>query len=185
MNALQTVVSLLSLQSRMALNPECSAQLTVAANRVAMIARVHRRLHSLDGVEVVVFKKYIEDLCHDFAVMLSPHGKPEQPIVVEAAELALPVATGIPLGFIVSELITNAAKHGKGNISVRLETHAEKGYALSVSNDGSVLPDGFDPAACKGLGMKIIRSFVGKIGGELRFGPDENGGGTRFTVLFA
>jgi two-component sensor histidine kinase len=185
MNALQTVVSLLSLQSRAAENPEAAKQLTIAANRVAMIARVHRRLHSFDGVEVVVFKKYIEDLCHDFAVMLSPHGKPEQSIAVEAAELALPVATGIPLGFIVSELITNAAKHGKGNISVRLEAHPEKGYALSVANDGSVLPDGFDPAACKGLGMKIIRSFVGKIDGELRFGPDENGAGTRFTVLFA
>jgi two-component sensor histidine kinase len=185
MNALQTVVSLLSLQSRAAENPEAAAQLSVAANRVAMIARVHRRLHSFDGVEVVVFKKYIEDLCHDFAVMLSPHGKPEKFIAVEVAEVALPGATGIPLGFIVSELITNAAKHGKGNISVRLETHAEKGYALSVANDGSVLPEGFDPAACKGLGMKIIRSFVGKIGGELRFGPDENGAGTRFTVLFA
>ncbi len=84
MNALQTVVSLLSLQSRAAENPEAAKQLTIAANRVAMIARVHRRLHSFDGVEVVVFKKYIEDLCHDFAVMLSPHGKPEQSIVVEA-----------------------------------------------------------------------------------------------------
>jgi len=185
MNALQTVVSLLSLQSRAAQSPEASKQLTIAANRVAMIARVHRRLHSFDGVEVVVFKKYIEDLCHDFAVMLSPHGRPEKSIAVQVAEVALPVATGIPLGFIVSELITNAAKHGKGNISVRLEMHAEKGYALSVTNDGSALPEGFDPAACKGLGMKIIRSFVGKIGGELRFGPADNGAGTRFTVLFA
>lgn len=185
MNALQMVVSLLSLQSRAAQSPEASKQLTVAANRVAMIARVHRRLHSFDGVEVIVFKKYIEDLCRDFAAMLSPHGRREQSIAVEVAEVALPVATGIPLGFIVSELITNAAKHGKGNISVRLETHGEKGYALSVANDGSDLPEGFDPAACKGLGMKIIRSFVEKIGGELRFGPADNGAGTRFTVLFA
>ncbi len=185
MNALQTVVSLLSLQSRAAEHPEAAAQLSVAANRVAMIARVHRRLHSFDGAEAVVFKSYVEDLCRDFAVMLSPHGQPERPIEIEAVELTLPVATGIPLGFIVSELIANAAKHGRGNISVRLEGQAGKGYALSVGNDGSVLPEGFDPAACKGLGMKIIRSFVTKIGGELRFGRDENGAGTRFTVLFS
>jgi two-component system, sensor histidine kinase PdtaS len=185
MNALQTVVSLLSLQSRAAQHPEAAAQLTVAANRVAMIARVHRRLHSFDGEEVVAFKTYLEDLCRDFAVMLSPYGQPEHPIAVEAAELSLPVATGIPLGFIVAELITNAAKHGEGNISVRLETQAGKGHALSVVNDGSVLPEDFDPAAAKGLGMKIIRSFVAKIDGELRFGRDENGIGTRFTVLFS
>jgi two-component sensor histidine kinase len=185
MNALQTVVSLLSLQSRAAEHPEAAAQLAVAADRVAMIARVHRRLHSFDGLEVVSFKSYIEDLCHDFAVLLSPHGKPQHFIATEVAELSLPAATGIPLGFIVSELITNAAKHGRGNICVRLETQAGKGHALSVGNDGSILPDDFDPTACKGLGMKIIRSFVAKIGGELRFGRDENGIGTRFTVLFS
>lgn len=185
MNALQMVVSLLSLQSRAAEHPEAAAQLTVAADRVAMIARVHCRLHSFDGAEVVALKGYIEDLCRGFAVILSSHGQPERPIAVEAAELTLPAATGIPLGFIVSELITNAAKHGRGNISVRLGAQAGKGYALSVSNDGSVLPEGFDPAACKGLGMKIVRSFVAKIGGELRFGRAERGIGTRFTVLFS
>ena len=185
MNSLQMIVSLLSLQSRTTGNAEAAAQLSVAANRVAMIVRVHRRLHSFDNVEVVAFKSYIEDLCRDFAIMLSPHDRSEQIIAVEGAELMLPAEIGIPLGFIVSELITNAVKHGKGNISIRLEGDTQSGHALSVSNDGSVLPEGFDPAASKGLGMKIVRSFVGKIGGELRFGRDENGKGTRFTVLFA
>jgi two-component system, sensor histidine kinase PdtaS len=66
-----------------------------------------------------------------------------------------------------------------------LEPHAGKGYALSVSNEGPVLPEGFDPAACKGLGMRIIRSFVDRIGGELRIGRGDNDQGARFTVLFS
>lgn len=184
MNSLQMIVSLLSLQSRTAQSAEAAAQLNVAANRVAMIVRVHRRLHSLDDTKIVEFKRYIEDLCCDFATMVSPPGSPEQIIVVKGEDLVLPAAIGIPLGFVVSELITNAAKHGRGNISVNLEGQPGKGYALSVSNDGSVLPEGFDPVACKGLGMKIVRSFVGKIGGELRFGRSENNQGARFTVLF-
>ena len=96
----------------------------------------------------------------------------------------LPTTTAIPLGFIVNELITNAAKYGKGRIVVRLE-QTPKGYALSVLNDGPNLPDGFDPSACKGLGMKIIRSLVGQLGGALQFGPCDNRQGTRFTVLFS
>jgi len=66
-----------------------------------------------------------------------------------------------------------------------LEPDPRKGYALSVSNDGPGLPDGFDPAARKGLGMRIIRSFVERIGGELRVGRGDGNQGARFTVLFS
>jgi two-component sensor histidine kinase len=54
-----------------------------------------------------------------------------------------------------------------------------------VASDGSTLPEGFDPAAGKGLGMKIIRSLVERIGGELRIGRGDNNQGARFTVLFS
>jgi hypothetical protein len=33
--------------------------------------------------------------------------------------------------------------------------------------------------------MKIIRSLVHKIGGEMSFGPGENNEGARFVVLFS
>ena len=69
--------------------------------------------------------------------------------------------------FIANELITNAVKYGTGRITVSLEVNPEKAYALSVSNDGPGLPEGFDPADCKGLGMRIIRSLVKQIDGEL------------------
>jgi two-component sensor histidine kinase len=185
LNSLQMIVSLLSLQSRASANTEAAAQLTVAANRVAAIARVHRRLHDLDGVKAVAFKQYLEDLCRDFSTMLSSQERPEQVIVVEAIEVNLPTVTSIPLGFIVNELITNATKYGAGWITVRLEPNPRQGYALSVSNDGPALPEGFDPAACKGLGMRIIRSFVERIGGELQIGRGDKNRGAQFTVLFS
>jgi two-component system, sensor histidine kinase PdtaS len=148
-----------------------------AASRVATIWRVHQRLHDLDGMQTVAFKQYLEELCRDFSTMLSSEERPERVVVVEGIEIKLPTVTGIPLAFIVNELITNAAKHGKGRITVRLEPNPGQGYALSVSNDGPVLPEGFDPAACKGLGMRIVRSFVERIGGELRIGRGDKGPG--------
>ena len=104
---------------------------------------------------------------------------------MEGIEIRLPTAIAMSLGFIVTELMTNAVKYGKGQIEVNLEANPEVGYALSVCNDGPVLPDGFDPATSKGLGMKIIRSYLGRIGGELRFGRGDRNQGARFTVLFA
>jgi len=184
MNDLQMTISLLSLQSRSATNPEAAAQLAVAANRVSMIARIHHRLHSYEGVQAIEFRKFLEDFARDFSAMLSSDERPEQ-VLVKGVEINLPAATAIPLGFIVSELITNAAKYGNGRIAIRLEPDPAHGYALSVSNDGPALPEGFDPAASKGLGMRIIQAFVRQIGGELKIGRGDDGQGARFTVLFS
>ncbi len=163
---------------------EVASQLAAAADRIATIGRIHHRLHSLDGVQTFALKQYLEDLCRDFSMMLAAE-RPERIVVVEGIEITLPAITAIPLGFIANELITNAAKYGTGRITVRLEANPAKGYALSVSNDGPGLPEGFDPAARKGLGMRIIRSLVERIGGELRIDRGDQNQGTRFTVLFS
>ncbi len=109
----------------------------------------------------------------------------EQIIAVEGIEIKLPAVTAIPLGFIANELITNAAKCGAGRITVTLKPNPEKGYALSVSNDGPDLQEGFDPAVRKGLGMKIIRSLDKQIGGELQIGRGDKTQDTRFAVVFS
>ena len=184
LNGLQMIMSLLSLQSRASENAEVASRLAGAADRIATIGRIHRRLHSFDGVQTFALKQYLEDLCRDFSVILSTE-RPERLIVVEGIEVTLPAVTAVPLGFIASELITNAAKYGTGRITVSLEANPVNGYALSVSNDGPGLPEGFDPAAGKGLGMRIIRSLVKQIGGELRFGRSDRNQGARFTVLFS
>ena len=77
-----------------------------------------RRLHSLDGAQTFAIEQYLEDLCSDFSMMLSSELHPQRVIVVEGIEIELPADTAIPLGFIASELITNAAKYGIGRITV-------------------------------------------------------------------
>ena len=185
LNDLQMIVGILSLQSRATTNAEAASQMAAAADRIAMIGRIHRRLHSFNGATTVAFKKFLEDLCSDFSSLMSSGQRSERDIAVEGVEIELPTATCRPLGFIANELITNAAKYGKGQITVHLEHNLEKSYALSVSNDGPALPEEFDPAAHKGLGMRIVRSFVEQLGGELSIGRGDRDQGARFTVLFS
>ncbi len=184
LNGLQMIVSVLSLQSRTTENVEVALQLASAADRIATIGRIHHRLHSFDGVETFAIKQFLDDICRDFSIMLSSE-RLKRTVVAEGIEIELPAVTAIPLGFIANELITNAVKYGTGRITVSLEPNSETGYALSVANDGPALPQGFDPASRKGLGMRIIRSFVKQIGGELRISRDDSKLGARFTVLFS
>ena len=182
LNGLQIVVSLLSLQSRTASDPATAAQLSIAAKRVATIERIHRRLHTNDGTQTVAFRKYLEEFCRDFSGIMDS----EDPVIrVGGTEVMLPAATAIPLGFIVNELVTNAVKYGKGNIRVRLDAGPGSSYALSVSNAGPAMPEGYDPASSKGLGMKIVQSFARKIGGKLIFARDDGDQGARISILFA
>jgi two-component sensor histidine kinase len=185
LNGLQLISSLLSIQSRATKNAEAAEQLTIAANRVAAIGRVHRHLHALDRVESVEFKQYLECLCCDLSGMASDEGPERVLVIVEGIELSIPTGTGIPLGFIASELITNAIKYAKGKLTVSLQTTGESGCALSVSDDGPGLPKGFNPTATGGLGMKLISALVRQIGGQLQIAQGDNGKGARFTVLFS
>jgi len=184
LNNLQMIVALLSLQSLKEANAETASRLSIAADRVRAIAGLHHHLHSMDGRPTVEFKQYLDLLCRDHSTMSMSDERPDQVIVVDAIELRLPTTVGIPLSLIVNELITNAIKHGRGRITVTLR-QSGKGHALSVSNSGSELPEGFDPTACKGLGMTLVSSLAAQIGGELQIDRGEDNDCTRVTVLFA
>jgi chemotaxis protein methyltransferase CheR len=183
LNSLQLISSLLSLQSRTTKNPEAAAQLAIAGNRVASLGRVHRRLHVLDHLQTVEFKQYASRLCEDLSGMLQ-HDETQRAIVVEGEDIEIPTLLGIPLGFILNELVTNSTKYANGKITVRLEAVPER-YSLSVFDDGAGLPEGFTLSGHKGLGMKIIQSLVKQIGGELQFGRGDDNRGARFTILFS
>jgi two-component system, sensor histidine kinase PdtaS len=180
-NGLQLIVSLLTIQSRTATTAEASAQLTIAARRVAALGRVHHRLHLLDHQDRVNFKEYLQHLCEDLSNLLC-EDQLGCTVVVEGEEVEISTAFAIPLGFVVNELITNAVKYAKGRIAVRIE--GGPSTAVSVVDDGPGLPAGFDPTQSKGLGMKIVLSLVKQIGGELQFSSGDNGRGTRASVVF-
>jgi two-component system, sensor histidine kinase PdtaS len=179
-NSLQLVVSLLSMQSQSATTEEATTQLLVAARRVASIGRVHRRLHMLDHRHSVELKRYLQGLCEDLSALLF-NEKVAPVIAVTGVEVKLPATLGVPLGFIVNELITNSVKYAKGRITVHIET-SQAGHLLSVADEGPGLPATFELAGGSGLGIKIVRSLVKQIGGTMSFGCGDHGRGARFIV---
>jgi two-component sensor histidine kinase len=182
-NGLQIIVSLLSMQSRLATTPEAADQLTIAARRVSALGRVHRRLHLLDHEDHVEFKGYLQSLCEDLSGLLFQEAS-GYAIVVEGAKVDIPATLAIPLGFIVNELITNSAKYAAGHVTVRIDAPSPTDRSLSVVDSGPGLPAGFQPTDSRGLGMKIVLSLVAQIGGELRIRQGDNGCGACFTVRF-
>lgn len=180
LNGLQRIASLLSVQIRTA-SPEAAAELTVAVSRIVALGKVHRQLTVNDRQDDVEVKPYLHELCGELSRLFNDASG--HVIAVDAANLRAPADVASTLGFIVAELITNAVKHARGDIAVRLE-ETPSGHALIVCDDGPGLPPGFDAATCKGLGMKIVRSYVAQIGGALHISSGVNSRGACFAVSF-
>jgi len=77
---------------------------------------------------------------------------------------------------VVTELVHNAVKHGLartgGVVSVRAvrsRDEQDELLTVTVTDDGSGLPEGFDPVA-SGLGTQIVTSLVQDLRGRITWG---------------
>ena len=176
MNSLQFVSTLLKMQARSPDIGDATSHLQLAANRVAAVAQVHRHFYAGD-TETTSCIAFLKRLGEDLGANL------DRPIRVEGAEGDVPNSWIQPIGLIVNELVTNAAKHGSGRIDVLYEVENE-GHSLIVCDEGCNLPDDFDPAvASTSLGMRVVRSLAKQLGGELTVGRQPDGSSC-FTVSF-
>lgn len=179
-NNLQTVASLMRIQTRRTKNPEAKDALEQAIRRVSAIALVHNTLAEGFSDEVnfdEVFAKSIKlvgELASEKAntVKLRIDGK--------FGKLDSEIAT--PLAVALTELVTNAAVHGLsshgGLISINIKRTAKQ-LAIEVQDNGvGVKPDTIGT----GLGTQIIKTLIeGELRGKISwFTPRD--GGTRVSV---
>jgi two-component sensor histidine kinase len=167
-NSLQLVGSMFRLQEKSSDEPQLVRSLQEAYGRINAIARVHERLYRDSDVGNVDLGAYLTDVCNDLKGITSPHE-----IVFTAPEkMRMSTDRSIPVALLVVELVTNAAKHAypegtSGLIAVRLAWLGDKTISISVRDEGSGLPDGFDLEQCRGLGMTITRAFLQQSGATL------------------
>ena len=174
-NSLQFVSSILRLQGRQV--PEDVAEhFEMAAHRVGAVARVHRHLLDEENVAYVSALAYITRLSEDLADILGVS------VAVTGEEAQLTTKTIQSVGLLLNELVTNAAKYGAGTITVSFSA-TKSDCKLSVCDEGKGLPPGFDFAAQKGLGIKIIDVLAKQLGGGVTIGSN-NGRGTFLVVTF-
>ncbi len=178
MNSLQFVGSMLSMQGRASGSADVAGHLEIAANRVGAVARVHRHFYLDEPTEAVSCLTFLRRLCGDLSGIL------EAEIEVSGDDAMVPSTQIQPIGLIVNELVTNAAKHGEGRIAV-IFTPADGGYSLCVLDEGPGLPIGADPfKPSSGLGMKVVTALARQLNAKLTAARNAGGRGACITVAF-
>ncbi|MDO9337531.1 MAG: histidine kinase dimerization/phosphoacceptor domain -containing protein [Caulobacter sp.] len=178
MNSLQFVSGLLSMQAKMAGDSEAARQLDLAAARVNTVARVHRHFYLDEAVETTSALAYAQRLLADLSDVIAPCT-----VTATGDRTPIPTTLIMAFGLVINELVTNAAKHGAQRIQVRISPSGG-GVRIEVEDDGPGLPADFDPAARKGLGMRVLRSLVDQHAGAFSFSNGSHGG-SLFTATLA
>jgi two-component sensor histidine kinase len=185
-NNLQTISSLLRLQSRRLESSEARQAIEDAVARIGSIALVHETLSGSTGAsQEVDFDQIVRPLVRRVEEgLLSPDRRVRMIVEGEAGPLRAEVAT--PLAVVLTELLQNALRHGypedgshgAGVVRVCLENDGTH-LCLEVIDDGVGLPADFD-GDTESLGLTIVRTLVGELGGTMRVSSD--GAGTSFEV---
>ena len=178
-NNLAIVSGVLSTQARGA-QPLVAEELLKAVGRVHSISDLHASLYKTHQTTEVNLGAYLRELCDSLSRSLIADRGVQ--LKVEAPAFRVLVDHAVPVGLIVTELVTNAVKYAypageSGEIRVRLERRGS-GAVLFIADDGAGIPDGQAEAA-SGLGMRLVRSMVAQVGGEMIV---DNGPGARFEI---
>ena len=174
-NNMQVISGLLSLQSRRLRDPEAVKAFRDSQLRIRTISQVHdivHRSHAPDGVELDTY------LTHLAESILGPQEKCADRIALETdlEPVRFNLKTAIALGLIVHELVTNAARHAfpgdrRGTIRLSLRLRDEKGFLLSVRDDGVGLPPEIEIGRTKSTGLQLVEMLSGQLEGTLESGP--------------
>lgn len=179
-NNLQIISSLLSMQQRSITDKEVAKVLTESKRRVEAIALIHQKLYQDENVNKVNFKSYIEEMMDSQKIV-----NPELNFNIKANEVVISLDIAVPLGLILSEMVSNSSKHAFQNteepfIEISL-VNIGKDFELIVKDNGIGMPEEFDIEVSGNLGMTIISALIDQIDAKM---THQNNNGAQFNISF-
>ncbi len=186
-NNLQTISSLLTLQSANIIDEAALEAVKESQNRVRSMALIHQKLYQGENLAAVEMRSYFETMGK---AMLKSFGKRATGVslAVEMPELELDVDTAIPIGLIVNELMTNSLKYAfpddrNGKIEISLIPEPDKHLCLRIADNGVGLTAPTDATMGPGTGFggQLVKLLTMQLGGELE---QQNSAGTATLIRF-
>jgi two-component sensor histidine kinase len=179
-NNLQTVASVMRIQTRRSENPEVKDALEQAIRRVSAIALVHNTL--AEGFsEEVNFDEVFADSMRLVGELASENSRTLK-LRIDGKFGKMNSDQATPLAVALTELVTNAATHGLGShgglISINTKRTAKQ-LSIEVEDNGVGLKK---DSIGTGLGTQIIKTLIeGELRGKISwFSPKE--GGTKVAI---
>ncbi|HEY1404966.1 MAG TPA: chemotaxis protein CheB [Spirochaetota bacterium] len=182
-NNMNTILSLLLLQSRTEDSPVTKNTLHDAAGRIKSMMVLYDKLYRSEIKNAISIKEYfpalIEEIVSIFPQMVSIR------INTHIEDIVLNAKMLPPLGIIINELITNAMKYAFADcpdcvISVSA-IKKENRLFLTFEDNGSGIPESVTFENSTGFGLQLVKMLVKQINGSIFIEREK---GTRYVMEF-
>jgi len=183
-NNLQLIDSIVTLQVRRLADPDAKLALKGLRRRLYALGLVHQQLMGSPDLKTFDVSPFLKELSEN---IIEGIGGRDISLSVKAIPLNVGLDIAIPLGLLVTELVTNSLKHafpdGKGKIEVVLDRREDGTMVLVVSDNGT----GYDileasEKRAHGLGTALIDGLVSQLKAIIRV---RSMNGTISEILFA
>lgn len=182
-NNLQLISSLLSLQANQFSDAASKQATENNLLRIESMAILHRELYDKEDLAVINLGDFIKEIAE---VVLQTFAYEHVELDYAIKPIKLHADQALPIGLIMTELITNACKYAfpdNENPRLAITCHGEKDeLTITVADNGPGLKNNSSVGAVKtSFGMKLIQMQVAQLRGSYTI---ESSAGTTFTMKF-
>jgi PAS domain S-box-containing protein len=186
-NNLQTIISLLNLQSGYIKDKQALRVFKNSQERVKAMALIHEKLYKSTDLAKINFQEYVGGL---ISYLFDSYSLPldQVQLKLKIEDIVVDIETAIPLGLLINELFSNSLKHAfpekrKGELRVELGKSDEEEFdcKLVVADNGVGFPENLNLQDSNTLGLVLVETLVKQMHGVLDI---EKNDGTKFIIKF-
>jgi two-component sensor histidine kinase/PAS domain-containing protein len=163
-NNLQIVDGLLLMQSGAVKDPVARKALAGLRGRIYALGLVHAQLMASKNLETFDIAPFLHELTHN---IVAGAADTAVKLAVEAESVEVDLDFAVPVGLLVTELVTNSLRHafptGQGSIRVSLERQPPGQLVLTVADDGR----GAEATDRPGVGSTIVQGLAKQLSAKL------------------
>ncbi len=168
-NNLQIISSLLNLDQAAKHNEASNNLLTQARQRIKSMALIHKNLYQFDNLARIEVESYLKELIQNLDKAYNPDSDKIK-YRIKAHDLELDVDLAIPIGLIVTELVSNSYKYAfvpgnPGLVTVQLRKNQNL-LELEVLDNGIGLPKDLDIKEVSSLGLRLVNMLCDQLNGS-------------------
>ena len=181
-NNMQIISSFLSLQASQVFDERDSNLFTIVQDRVKSMAIIHDNLYQSDDISNVQFQEYIDNLTSQLFATYASNSYIK--LVTDITDKTFNMETAIPLGLIISELVSNSLQYAfpdnDGEIYISLKAKGEE-TELIIKDNGEKIPEDVNIKKPRKLGLKLVNNLVEQLEGTIKLDRSQ---GTKFKITF-
>jgi PAS domain S-box-containing protein len=172
-NNLQVIASLLRLQADSLTDPAARSAFLDSQQRVHSMALAHEHLYQSRSLARIKMAEYITSLVNSLRRSYVQAASSIQ-LKIQIADVELDVEQTVPIGLIISELVSNSFKYAftppatsSWELWIKLANDKPDRLMLEVGDNGRGIPDDVEIAKPLSMGLHLVQSFVLQLNGQL------------------